>query len=85
MFQFGRISCDAFCWPRRRLAFTAISVPAFAQEAEDDGGIQEILVTAQKKEESLQKAAIAIDAVSGTELIQQGVTNALDIARSHQP
>jgi len=40
---------------------TAISVPAFAQEAEDDGGIQEILVTAQKKEESLQKAAIAIE------------------------
>lgn len=63
------------------LAISTMSAPAFAQDAGDDDGIQEILVTAQKKEESLQKAAIAIDAVSGSELIQQGVTNALDIGK----
>jgi iron complex outermembrane receptor protein len=58
--------------------------PASAQESMDggapaasqeDGGLQEIVVTAQRREESLQKAAIAVSAVSGDAIINRGVTN----------
>ena len=48
------------------------SVPAFAQgAAADEEGISDIVVTAQRKEESLQKAAIAIDAVGGGDLVSK--------------
>lgn len=71
------LATSAICW--------GIALPAFAQvtaEADDDqSGIGEIVVTAQKKEESLQDAAIAIDAVSGDDLLAQGVTNARDITK----
>ncbi|ODU67629.1 MAG: hypothetical protein ABT11_19625 [Novosphingobium sp. SCN 66-18] len=64
----------------------AVATPTFAQEtppaASDNSGITEIIVTAQRKEESLQKAAIAIDAVSGADLVQRGIANALDITKA---
>ena len=69
-------------------AMTAIALasPAFAQEtqsaASDNGGISEIIVTAQRKEESLQKAALAIDAVSGDDLAQRGIASATDITKA---
>ncbi len=68
------------------LATSAMSVfwamAAQAQEAaEPDGGIGEIVVTAQKKSESLQDAALAIDAVTGKDLEAQGVTNPRDITK----
>ena len=53
--------------------------PAQAQQAQPvaavsaDAGIAEIVVTAQRKEESAQKAAIAIDVVSAAELANAGV------------
>jgi iron complex outermembrane recepter protein len=44
----------------------AISAPAFAQSAaDDDGGIAEIVVTAQKKSENLQDVPISIAAITG--------------------
>ncbi|WP_432787419.1 TonB-dependent receptor [Novosphingobium rhizosphaerae] len=49
--------------------------------ASGDTGLGEIVVTAQRKSESIQKAAIAIDAVSGNDLMQRGVTNAQDITK----
>jgi len=69
-------------------AMTAIALasPAFAREAQsaasDNGGISEIIVTAQRKEESLQKAALAIDAVSGDDLAQRGIASATDITKA---
>ena len=59
------------------------SVAAQAQESAeaDQGGIGDIVVTAQRKEESLQKAAVAIDAVSAADLVSQGVTNPRDITK----
>jgi iron complex outermembrane receptor protein len=66
------------------LAGTAIislaSAPAAAQDdpqqnvaaQEPDGGLNEILVTAQKREERLQDTPIAITAVSGEALIERG-------------
>lgn len=44
--------------------------------AETAGGLAEIVVTAQKREESLQRAAIAVTAVSADALTRASVTNA---------
>jgi len=63
---------------------STISGAAFAQEAADQaaGGVTDIVVTAQRKEESMQKAAVAIDAVTGDNLTQQGIVKAEDITKS---
>ncbi len=66
------------------VALCGISAPAFAQEtaaAESDKGLEEIVVTAQRREESLQRAAIAVSAVTGDTLTKQSVTQATDISR----
>ncbi|EJU08926.1 TonB-dependent receptor [Sphingomonas sp. LH128] len=44
-----------------------------AQEA--DGGLQEIIVTAEKRESNVQKTAIAIDVVTSDKLAKNGVAN----------
>lgn len=49
-----------------------------APEATD--GIGDIVVTAQKREENLQRVPIAISAVTGDQLAKQGVTNVTGIA-----
>ncbi|WDF72531.1 TonB-dependent receptor [Novosphingobium sp. KACC 22771] len=67
------------------LAALAIAAPALAQSqpsAPAPVGLSEIVVTAQRKEESLQKAAIPIDAVSGADLVQRGITSALDVTKA---
>lgn len=69
----------------------AFASPALAQEqaganaasgAITESGIGEIIVTAQRRSESLQKAAIAIDAVTGDGLAQRGITSAADITKA---
>lgn len=56
----------------------ALSMPAIAQEADDaaNQGIEDIVVTAQRREESAQRAAVAIDVVSATALENAGVVTA---------
>jgi iron complex outermembrane recepter protein len=59
---------------------TAASGTAFAQAsdapvASDDQGLAEIIVTAQKREENLQRAAISVTAVTGESLTRQGVSD----------
>ncbi|WP_374528652.1 TonB-dependent receptor [Novosphingobium sp.] len=63
------------------LVSVGLAAPAMAQDANDDG-ISEIVVTAQKKEESLQKAGIAIDAVTGGDLAQAGILKADDLNKA---
>lgn len=64
------------------LIAVAISMPAFAQEADvaveetTDAGIVDIVVTAQRREESSQRAAVAIDVVSTSTLENAGVVTA---------
>jgi iron complex outermembrane receptor protein len=57
----------------------AIAMPAMAQEtaaaATDDTGYADIVVTAQKREENLQKVPAAISVVTGEQLDQRGVIN----------
>jgi iron complex outermembrane receptor protein len=55
----------------------AAARPATAQEA-----IQEVVVTAQKREENLQSTPIAISALSGDALQKRGVTDFAGIART---
>lgn len=66
------------------ICFLACGIPSlYAQEEEDERGftLEEITVTAQKREENQQKVAIAIESVSGEELRQLGKIN-LDDALS---
>jgi iron complex outermembrane recepter protein len=55
------------------IAFAQKAAPAAA--AEDEAGIPDIIVTATRREESLQRTAIPITAVTGDDLAAKGVTN----------
>ena len=61
------------------LVGTLIAVPVAAQEATVDPsetqGIEDIVVTAQRREESLQRAAVPVTAISANDLISAGVTS----------
>lgn len=46
-----------------------------------DGALEEIIVTAQRRQESAQKAALAIDAVTPDQLAAAGVTSAMDLSK----
>ena len=62
----------------------AVSAPAFAQSDprnENAGGIGEIIVTAQKRETSIQDTPIAMRAVQGEELVKAGVTDVNGLQR----
>ncbi|MBO9580447.1 MAG: TonB-dependent receptor [Sphingobium sp.] len=78
----------------RLLASAAIAAiatyPAFAQEGaaapasnatEADGGIQDIIITAQRRSENLQRAAIPVSAVAGDALTKQSITQATDLGK----
>ncbi|MEY4268804.1 MAG: hypothetical protein RLZZ58_20 [Pseudomonadota bacterium] len=54
------------------LAF-AMTAPAYAQDAEDDNGDEEIIVTATLREASVQDIPLAVTAVSPAQLERQGV------------
>ena len=76
---------------RHLLASSAIALllqtPALAQEApaqsesESDDGIQDIVVTAQRREENAQRTALSIEVFGGDDLRSQGVTSADSITK----
>jgi iron complex outermembrane recepter protein len=77
---------------RNLLATTAIAIlaqsPAWAQDAEPaaaeeaaNDGIGDIVVTAQRRSENVQKTALAIEVVDGEELRAAGVSKADDLTR----
>jgi iron complex outermembrane receptor protein len=68
----------------------AFASPAIAQagaddpvaaRAPDDGGIQDIVVTAQRRAENLQRAAIPVSAVTGDALVSAGVSDVTGLSR----
>jgi iron complex outermembrane receptor protein len=70
------------------LVIAIASSGASAQDASHDRtatgegvGLQDIVVTAQRREENLQRAAIAVSAISGTVLRDQSITQATDLSR----
>jgi iron complex outermembrane recepter protein len=54
-------------------------VGAYAADVDDNAALEEVVVTAQKKSEDLQKASIAVDVVSGEQLANSGVKNVVDL------
>ena len=59
----------------------AQTAPAAAETAEAPQGIPDIIVTAQRREENLQKAAIAVSAVAGDTLTRNSISQATDLTR----
>ena len=60
------------------LAFAALgATPSFAQAVADDKpyGLDEVVVTAQKREENIQTIPVAVTAVTGRALEQRGITD----------
>lgn len=64
-----------------------VVAPAMAQqEAQDEAaaqesGIQDIVVSAQRRDENLQKAALAVSVIGGDALTQAGVNQAADLTK----
>lgn len=76
-------------WTSVAVTAVVISFNASAQaqsetpEAANRGGqLQEIVVTAQKREQNLQTVGIAITAVSGDAILQKNITSSADLAAS---
>lgn len=61
----------------------ALAGPAFAQdrkpEIDRSHMVEELVVTAQKREERLQDVPVSVAAVSGETLLQQGINNPVDL------
>jgi iron complex outermembrane recepter protein len=58
----------------------SVAAPALAQQAEQQAAqLEEIVITAQRRSEDLQRAALAVTAVTGEALEQRGITNAYDL------
>lgn len=69
------------CASTMSIAAALLAAPAFAQEApSDDGGIEEIIVTAQKREQSLQDVAMSISAVGADTLRDAGAMGIAGVA-----
>lgn len=63
------------------IAAAAITTPAFAQDtANRSGELQEIVVTAQKRSENLQKVPIAVSTATPEQLATAGVRTTQDLA-----
>ncbi|MBV9620210.1 MAG: TonB-dependent receptor, partial [Gammaproteobacteria bacterium] len=59
------------------------AAPVGAQTAAaTSGGLEEVVVTAQKREQNLQDVGISLSAVTGADLTELGVVNATDITKA---
>jgi iron complex outermembrane receptor protein len=64
------------------LAWAITPLAAHAQDpAPQSVSLEEVVVTAQRREENLQKAALAVSAVAGDALTRASVTQATDLTR----
>lgn len=70
------------CLPAAAMALASTNI-AFAQEAEADtaqgGGLEEIIVTATKRNETIHRAPVSVTAISGTEMAHLGTTSLTDL------
>lgn len=69
-------------WSATILSSAILPQMVFAQDTQvSAGGLAEIVVTAQRREESLQKAAIAVTAVTGDDLTRSGITETSNLGK----
>lgn len=82
----GNMKISGFCILLSSVSFAVLAMPSFAQvaaaqgPAEDRGGLNEIIVTAQKRGENLQRAPLAISAVTAKQLELRGLTEVKDLS-----
>jgi iron complex outermembrane recepter protein len=50
-------------------------------EPGQNAGLEEIVVTAQRRTENLQRAAVAVSAVTGADLVNSGITETANLGR----
>lgn len=64
------------------VSLVSISMPAYAQDAEegDGSGLDEIVVTAQKREQNLQEVPLAISAIGAEKIEQLQIRDSRDIS-----
>ncbi len=68
-------------------AQTAVDVPSQSENPEaeaassEDSGLADIVVTAQRRSENLQRAAIAVSAVTGDALVSAGISTPADLGK----
>src|SRR5882762_1485639 len=77
-----RLWCTALAWAAA--GSTAVGVNgALAQNTPDtsSAGLQEVVVSAQRREESAQDVPISITALSGAQLVAAGIDSLLEIAQ----
>jgi iron complex outermembrane recepter protein len=60
-------------------SFIGLSIPAFAQEAAEEADAGDIIVTARRREESLQDTPVAITAINAAMLENKASTNIGDL------
>src|ERR1700688_1103796 len=53
--------------------------PAASESANDAGGLEEVVVTAQRREESAQNVGIALSVLSGQSLAGKAITHVVDL------
>lgn len=85
--RFNGCQIKLACWGRSIVAalLSATAMPVLAQEASvDDGADTTIIVTAQKREQSLLEVPSAVLTLSGDQLRKDGVKDFLDLAQ-HTP
>lgn len=64
------------------VSMAALCAPAVAQTVSDDeAGVEQVVVTAQRREQSGQDVPIALTALSGQDLTDRGITNVKGIER----
>ena len=69
------------------MAGCLLAAPAAAQESgettdqAEESGLGDIIVTAQRREESLQRAAVPVTALGGDDLINAGITETANLGR----
>lgn len=71
------LSVAAMC-----LAMAMSGSPALAQDAADDGGLEEIIVTAERREESLQSVPLSVSAFTEAEMDRRQIDTTLDVIRN---
>ena len=62
--------------------FTMSFCPFAPTQAQEQGIIEEIIVTAQKREQNIQDIPVAVTALSGEQLVEHGITDMFDLQQN---
>ena len=75
-----KFRCSSHVLSPLALAISIASVPAIAQGELEEFALEEVVVTAQKRAQSLQDVPISVSAVGGEKLAEAGIENLQDLS-----